>query len=478
VHGVPGGQEFGALADLVDSMAVGVANVGRDGTIVGSNREFVELVGRANVVGSSFYEFFDRDRERIQTACARLWAGGGRGARSIETSLVLPDGRRRPVELRGSLIRHGDDGSPSGVALCVIDQSGRSGGEAESARLRAVFEEISELLGLMAPDGTVISMNTSALEFFGGPAGEKGLFQFVPSDSSGLLVGNVLPALAATGRWEGEVDLLRHDGEKVAHHVTLQRHHDAGSGDDYYWAIARDRSTARKAAEAENLASLNSAKDRFIAVVSHELRTPLTAVRGFADVLADAGPGHADRWEYVEVIQREAYAMSVIVEDLLVASRIESGRIQVVIEPMDVTEAVGAVIAGLVPSQVGRVENRVEPGVLALGDAMRCRQVVRNLVVNALRHGGARTWVEASSEPGGILLRVCDDGAGVDAALRETLFDPYVARPNDGKRPESIGLGLSVSRQLARLMGGDLAYSYDGHSTFTLSLPAISDARS
>lgn len=112
---------------------------------------------------------------------------------------------------------------------------------------------------------------------------------------------------------------------------------------------------------------------------------------------------------------------------------------------------------------------------MAEGDEMRVRQVVRNLVSNSIRHGGSRVWVESQIDGAEVLIHVCDDGAGVDDSIREAMFQPYVSRPNDGARPESVGLGLTVSRQLARLMGGDIEYAYTGHSRFTLRLPRLVD---
>jgi PAS domain S-box-containing protein len=472
------------VVNLTDSMAVGIASLATDGTILASNPAFTDLIGRTSAVGTSFFDLFGSDADTLKDACTALLTAGRTSETGIETVITLPGGHRRPVELRGGVIRS-DGGEPDGVTVAIIDRSARAEAEAESARLKALFQDIGELIGIMAPDGTVLSMNASALEFFGGTPAAKGLLQFVPAGASSYLMDEILPALVTTGRWEGEVDLLRHDGVHVPHHVTLQRQADTSApttsgagtteGEDrsagaYWWAIARDRSMARAAAEADVLRRVNADKDQFIASVSHELRTPLTTIRGFADVLAGGVVTESERAEYIRVIQHEAYAMSVIVEDLLVAARVEAGHITIVPRELDMRHVVDQVISAL-PGTGGSVGNAVEEATTAVGDEMRVRQVVRNLVSNSIRHGGSRVWVESGIEGGDVLVHVCDDGGGVADSIRESMFQPYVSRPNDGARPESVGLGLTVSRQLARLMDGDIEYAYTGHSRFTLRLP-------
>lgn len=454
------------VVDLSDSSAVGVASLDGDGTIRAVNSGFADLVGGLARVGESFFDTFDDEAGTLRRACAAVAATGRPGRGAIETVIRLPGGVHRAAEVRTAK-------DSDGVTVTIIDRAAHIEAEAESARLRAIFEDIGELVGIMAPDGTVLSMNAAATAFFGRPPVARGLFQFVPPDGVDALFQEILPALLSTGRWDGEVDLLRHDGSRVPHHVTLRRHTDP-SGDDYWWAIARDRSVARQAAEADALRRANADKDQFIAGVSHELRTPLTTVRGFADILASGTVPPDEAKDFVEIIRHEAYAMSAIVEDLLVAARVEAGRISIVPALLDMRSVVDDVI-GALPGADRTVANRLAHGVVATGDVMRCRQVVRNLVTNSIRHGGDQVWVEGQADGDLLYLHVCDDGPGIEPDLREAIFDPYVSRPNDGMRPESVGLGLTVSRQLARLMGGDVLYSYAGHSRFTLVLPVPTD---
>jgi PAS domain S-box-containing protein len=453
--------------DLSDSAAVGVVDLAVDGTIIAANAAFADLVGAHDPVGRSLGALLGAspNADSPVPSVAEL---SSESAEPFDVMVVLPDGRRRYLELRP--VERRIAGDEPGLTVTIIDRSIRSEAQAEASRYRAIFEDIEELIGIMDPEGTVLSMNPSAERFFGTDAPIRGLLQFVPSRQAEFVLSEILPSLMAEGRWEGDVVLLRHDGVEVPHHVTLQRHPSEVPDQDYWWAVARDRSMVFRAAQAEALEELNEAKDRFIAGVSHELRTPLTTIRGFADILATRSVPRTELEEFVGIIQREAFSMSAIVEDLLVAARIDVGRVNVTMEDLAVDAIIHDVLRGL-PRMDRAVANRAEAGIVVRGDAVRCRQVVRNLVTNALRHGGDEIWIETEHSGDRVLIHVCDDGSGVDAELRDEIFLPYVTRPRNGRRPESVGLGLTVCRQLAHLMDGDVVYSRTDRTAFTLDLP-------
>jgi signal transduction histidine kinase len=110
-------------------------------------------------------------------------------------------------------------------------------------------------------------------------------------------------------------------------------------------------------------------------------------------------------------------------------------------------------------------------------DPSRTRQIIRNLITNAVRYGGDRVTVEAVEGDQRTVLTVTDDGPGVDPAQWESIFEPYQRAHEAPTQPASIGLGLTVSRQLARLMDGDLVYGFgERGSVFTLTLPASDPA--
>ena len=210
-------------------------------------------------------------------------------------------------------------------------------------------------------------------------------------------------------------------------------------------------------------------KDRFVASVSHELRTPLTAVVGLAHTLADNGGTltAAEKDEFTQVIVEQSEEVAAIVDDLLVAARAGSGHLALVVGEVDLLQEVEAVAPPDFP---------IEPGVLdelvAVADPIRVRQVLRNLVSNAVRYGGPDKRIRLSVRGVMGIVVVQDNGEAIPASQVETIFTAYGRAHDRPGRTDSVGLGLTVSRQLARMMGGDVSYSHDGKwAAFQLSLP-------
>jgi len=220
------------------------------------------------------------------------------------------------------------------------------------------------------------------------------------------------------------------------------------------------------------MAALIKAKDEFIASISHELRTPLTAVVGLTSELSSMeGLSEGERAELMGLVAGQAEEMSNIVEDLLVAARAEMGAIAVETATVNLEAELAKALDGLgigvdeMPATV--------PNVVA--DASRVRQILRNLLTNAVRYGGPKRRILAGSEPGSVWLEVRDDGQGVAGDEASEIFEPY-STAHTGVSG-SVGLGLAVARQLAELMGGSLSYRRELEETvFRLELPAAWDA--
>ena len=229
--------------------------------------------------------------------------------------------------------------------------------------------------------------------------------------------------------------------------------------------------------EERRMANLIADKNQFLASVSHEIRTPLTAIAGFGQLLAEDSTLSDDHRRFmVEPIVQQAQEASDLVEDLLVAARAEAGEIKVEAVPFDVREQIGRVLSngGSFATNVA-VPSANEP-VVAIGDPARVRQILRNLLTNAERYGGSQVSVSATVVSQRILVDVSDNGPGVPPEASESIFQPYQRADSNSVRPESVGIGLTVSRQLAELMGGSLNYSREAHlSVFRLTLTAASE---
>jgi len=227
----------------------------------------------------------------------------------------------------------------------------------------------------------------------------------------------------------------------------------------------------------QRLEDLVESKDRFVASVSHELRTPLSAVLGFAEELrTNAGSFRADELTgMLELIADQSQEMADMVEDLLVSARADIGKVSIDLQDVYLRSQAETVLASIASSEksIQVVGGRGK----VWADPSRTRQIIRNLITNAVRYGGDRVTVEAVEGEQRTVLTVTDDGPGVDPAQWESIFEPYQRAHEAPTQPASIGLGLTVSRQLARLMDGDLVYGYgERGSVFTLTLPASDPA--
>lgn len=222
----------------------------------------------------------------------------------------------------------------------------------------------------------------------------------------------------------------------------------------------------------EALQALIRSKDELVASVSHELRTPMTTVVGLSRELDERFDdfSRAEIEEFVSLIVQESTDVSNILEDLLVAARADVGTLSLDLRHIDLCEQLGAVVATIPAGSLEVVSSSTPMVVLA--DDGRVRQILRNLVGNAHRYGGPSVRVVVAQAGKDAVISVRDDGAAIAVADRGRIFEPYEGLTGVPGIPGSVGLGLTVSRELARLMGGDLTYDHDGlEAAFTLTLP-------
>jgi two-component system, sensor histidine kinase and response regulator len=236
---------------------------------------------------------------------------------------------------------------------------------------------------------------------------------------------------------------------------------------------------ARDAAEAAS-----RAKSRFLAVISHELRTPLTAIIGFADLLETGvlGPLEKQQRESLGRITASSWGLVQIIDEILTFSTAEAGREQVRPQVLDVVDLAGGV-ASLFQLQAARQGLQLEfstssPRLSLLSDAGKVRQILINIIGNALKftdQGRVSLEVRAAAN-GAVEVLVRDTGPGIPADQHDLIFEPFTQADQSSTRVKGgTGLGLAVSRRLARLLGGDVTVeSVPGQgSTFRLWLPHL-----
>jgi len=268
----------------------------------------------------------------------------------------------------------------------------------------------------------------------------------------------------------------RLDGE-VFHGVLEWHAPRLGDAFDYSRVVVTIIDITELVEAEQRMQDVLQSKDEFLASISHELRTPLTSVLGFAEVLREMGEEAPDeeRNSLLEIIASQAGDLSNIVEDLLVAARAELGQLTVGAVPVDLHAQVAQIIeAGHGFTKNVQVPPRPATPIRAVGDPQRVRQVLRNLVVNAMRYGGNHVHVEIERVGEHVFGRVIDDGGGLDETQAEKVFERYYRTKGDDSLTGSVGIGLTISRDLARMMGGDLFYERsEGLTVFTLRLNAV-----
>ncbi len=211
------------------------------------------------------------------------------------------------------------------------------------------------------------------------------------------------------------------------------------------------------------------ARDLFIATVSHELRNPIAVVLGMSQLMAKEPDRLSDEeiTEMIRVVASQAEDAAWIIEDLLVSHRSGAHTVSLTPESFEVEPEVRRVLEG----EARQIATEFTEGVVARADPRRTRQIVRNLLSNAIRYGGTSVKVVTSMRGPSVAISVCDDGEPLSEDDRTKIFQPFQTGPGPAN-PRSVGLGLSVAHDLALAMGGTLQYDHDGdYSCFTLTLP-------
>ncbi|MBW8769180.1 MAG: PAS domain S-box protein [Gemmatimonadetes bacterium] len=265
------------------------------------------------------------------------------------------------------------------------------------------------------------------------------------------------------------------------------------SGREYVDAdVAAAQDIAVRAATAIDNARLyadaqagNRAKSEFLATMSHELRTPLNAIAGYAELIAMGvrGPVNDEQLRDLSRIRQNQQHLLEIINDILNFSRIEAGHVKYTITPVPVKDVLDRMEGMIEPQARARAidyecENAAD-GLAVLADREKLEQVLINLLGNAIKFTPAGGRIALFSEPGPdtVRIHVRDTGIGIDPSQLASIFEPFVQiEPSLTRTTEGAGLGLAISRDLARGMGGDLraASTPGAGSTFTVELPRAS----
>ena len=415
------------------------------------------------------------DNAAPDTAISLHWAGG-EVATSIHSAgaprLAAGDVARRA---EGHILWSGLEGP--GPVLHVVRQIANPVNVAELLGVLAVAAAVAVLLGWLAI-GRWLSSHAGRLLMLEKAATEFGATHVLSADLERRVDDTIRGAsdeMHSLGA--GLRELMREVEATAAAPRELNLHLEE-----------RVDQRTQELAEARDAAlAASRAKEQFLANMSHELRTPLTGLLGGLELMRDLGPGDEQR-RLLEVASRSGEALLAVINDVLDHSKIEAGKLTLQLQPFRIDELLAEVVSLFAASAARKglaLRADCDPaleGCWVEGDPMRLRQVVLNLVGNALKftdrgHVELRLRVtEAAAARLSLRLEVEDSGIGIDAAAQARLFEAFMqADASDRRVRGGTGLGLAISRRLVQLMGSEIELrSEPGRGStfgFALQLP-------
>lgn len=388
----------------------------------------------------------------------------------LSTEYSTVDGRRVVHHLNGIPTPDGVMGTVTALQDVTIERQITT----RLRRFSSALEATPDLVVMWNERGEVLHTNRAFKDFWHMTTDGTGSQLH---DVVGTEVASVWTAFGRSDEQQiTEMDIMSPTDVVVPMSVVVQPDGDAATKQTVFTAVARD--ITEIVAARQSLQDLISSKDEFIASVSHELRTPLTAVVGLAAELAavDDDFDREETRELADIIAEQSNDVAAIVEDLLMAARADAGVLTVDATVIDVDLQIADAFLALPADFAAGIRIEPFPDLRIIGDPGRVRQIIRNLLTNARRYGGNDVEISVSATPTAATIEISDDGAPIAPAKRAEMFAAYGRAHTRVGQPDSVGLGLTVSRTLARLMGGDVVYTHEGgRSRFRLSLPLACD---
>ncbi|ACC73641.1 PAS domain S-box protein [Paraburkholderia phymatum] len=399
----------------------------------------------------------------------------GDGVFELENRLRHRDGTDRWVLVRGTA-RRDATGKPVRFVGSLVDITQLKVTEqalrASEERFRGTFENAAVGVAHCDLDGCFLRVNHRSGEIVGWPRGalqQRRLHELIHHDFIAASIDRF--RLLTEGKLEHyseEVPLVRVDGSRVWVTLSVALQHDASGQTSHVIVIIQDIS-ARKALEdtvrvaKEAAEAANRAKDQFLANISHELRTPLNGILGYAQMLQRDARLDARQLASVGVIEQSGQHLLTLINDILDFARLGAGKLELQVGEVSLRgflETIAEIVA--VRAQQKRlVLNYVAapdlPAVVRV-DERRLRQVLLNLLANAVKFTdrGEVTLSVSRGAAGRVRFEVRDTGIGVSADRLEAIFQPFEQAGDHTRRSGGAGLGLAISRQLVRMMGGEI----------------------
>jgi PAS domain S-box-containing protein len=359
-------------------------------------------------------------------------------------------------------------------------------------RFRLLVSEVTDYAILMLdPEGRIASWNAGAERIKGYKADEiigQHFSRFYPTeDVEAGKPAYELKVASERGRYEEESWRIRKDGSRFWANVVITALRDGTGRLRGFAKVTRDITEHKRTQDLimhakEEAERASKFKDQFLSTMSHELRTPLNAVLGFSDLLADEryGPLNDRQRRYIDHIHTGGKHLLKLISDILDLSKIEAGRMELTREDVAVTSAFTEVISALYPLAEKKSQallQQVEPNLHVHADAMRFKQVLTNLIGNAIKFTpeGGRIELVARQVHNQVKIEVRDNGPGIPPEQQQRIFEAFVRLTQTGSATEGTGLGLAITARLVELHGSTLGIESQpgGGACFYFSLPLI-----
>lgn len=476
------------ITAIINSTAEGMYGVDGAGNCTFANTACIELLGYSreeDLIGQHMHSLIHNrqaDGSHRPVADCDIYQAMPTGVGTHVEGDVFrrKNGTLFPVEYRSEPLCQDDE-----IIGCVVsfqDISERLALASQLEQMGAMVDASNDAIVIWELDGAIVRWNTGATRLYGYEAHD--------------VIGKVTHALFRTrhpGEWDEVRDTLLKSGEwvgvleqetAVGEPITVFSRHQLitlSDGRQYVLEINRDFSEQAQANEA--LEQANEAKSRFLANISHELRTPMTAVLGFAEMLKgqSADPEYQEK---IETILRNGNFLLALLNDILDLSKIEAGKMLIKSESVSVPQLIQD-IRVLMESRAAdegvplTFEFLTDVPSFVTGDRIRIRQVLVNLIGNALKFtdkGQVRilTDVQRTNGENWLRIQVADTGIGMTPEQLEGLFQPFTQATADTSREYGgTGLGLSISKRLAEAMGGRVSVEsvFGQGSVFTVWMP-------
>lgn len=484
------------VRQLLEMLPAAAYTCDADGLITYFNERAAELWGRRPKLNDSVDRFCgsfklyaaDGSPVRHDLCWMALALRDRQSYNGQEIVAERPDGTRHTVLAYASPM-HDESGEIVGAVNVLVDITDRKRMEealrASETHLRTVVDTTPDCIKTVAPDGTIVSMNSAGLEIF-------------ETEQSDHIVGrSIFPLIAEEdrqayrdfhdricqgerGTLEYELAVLKGTRRRMeTRAVPLQ----AVDGSFLHLAITRDVTEERRNREA--LREADRRKDEFLAMLAHELRNPLAPVRTAATLLGMEGLDAESTGEARDILIKQVDHLARLVDDLLDVSRIVQGKIDLRKEPVQLANVVARAVEVSRPLIRERgheftVSLPVEP-VWLEADPVRLSQVVSNLLNNAAKYtprgGHVRLSAAREADADGVAIHVHDTGAGIAPELLPHVFDLFVQGDSSIDRAHGgLGIGLTLVKNLVELHDGSVLVRSAGvgrGSEFTVHLPTI-----